>query len=256
MNSRDDVGQPHRVRRAQLVWTGESGQKFFLTFDATIRETHTHTSTVTDHPVETGSNVADHIRPDPDSLTMDAHISNTPHFLPIDHMGSVTTVEKRIKGAEYTVSDDTGSVPLANAVIGLGASILPVPTGLLGKAGTGRFEYGTVTAFSAEFDRVTACYKELLNLRATGTLVRVLTTLRSYDDMAITSIEITREAASGEALPLSLAFKNVRFGITLNEPVPKIPVAAKPKGETPKHEAPVEDDDNTSFLRRMLNKGR
>lgn len=254
MNSRDDVGQPHRVRRAQLTWKGSSGQAFFLTFDATIRETHTHTSTVTDHPVETGSNVADHIRPDPDALTMDAHISNTPHFLPIDHMGSVTTIEKRIKGAEYTVSDDNNSLP-SNALFGLGASILPIPTGLLGKAGTGRFEYGSVTAFSSEFDRVTACYKELLNLRATGTLVRILTTLRSYDDMAITSIEVTREAASGEALPLSLAFKNVRFGITLNEPVPKIPVAPKPKGETPKNEAPVEDD-NTSFLRRILNKGR
>jgi len=244
-----------QVRRAQITWKGPTGQTYTLTLDASVREVHTATSTVTDHAVERGSNVADHIRPDPDSLTIEGVISNTPHFLPIDHMGAVILEDKQVRGAEQTISDGVGSVPLLGGALGFGASQLPIPTGVLGRIGVGRYDTALVTGFSAEFDRVTECYKELLRMRAEGQLVRILTTLRAYDNMAMTSLEVTREAASGNSLQLSLAFRNVRFGETKNEPVPKIPVAAKPKGSTTKTEKHAEEDDS-SLLNLWINKGR
>lgn len=244
------------VRRALITWKGETGQTYNLTFDASIHESHQGTSTVTDHPVERGSNVADHIRPDPDVLTMEALISNTPHFLPVDHMGGVILEDREIRGAQVTVADRINSAPFGNAAVGLTASFVPLPTAVLGRAGTSYYETAVAQGFTGEFDRVTECYKALLNIRASGILVRVLTTLRSYDNMAMTSIEVAREARTGNALALSLAFKNVRFGATKNEPVPKLPVKAAEKGTKTKKDPPKKTEDSSSLLNLWLNKGR
>lgn len=244
-----------RVRRAQITWKGPTGQVYTLTLDASVRETHTSASTVTDHPVERGSNVADHIRPDPDELSIDGVISNTPHFLPADHVGAIVLEERQVKGAEINASDTVTSTPLGNVSAGLLGSTIPLPTALLGRIGTGRFETALTQGFSGEFDRVTECYKELLRIRAEGQLTRILTTLRAYDNMALTTLEVVREAASGNSLNLSLQFKNVRFGATKNEPVPTIPVTKKEQGTKTKEEH-SEDTDSTSALRLWFNKGR
>jgi len=244
-----------RVRRAQITWKGDTGQTYTLTLDASVREVHTGSSTVTDHPVERGSNVADHIRPDPDQLTIEGVISNTPHFLPVDHVGGIVLEDKQIQGARVSTGSAVARVPLAGGAAGLVSSFVPLPTNLIGKIGTGTFQTAVVTGFSGDFDRVTECYKELLRIRSEGQLVRILTTLRSYDNMAMTQLEVTREAGSGNSLELSLGFKNVRFGVTKNEPVPKIPVASKPKGTSVKKEHEAETDDS-SLLNILLYKGR
>lgn len=49
-----------------------------LQVDAAPRETHALTDTLTDHPVEKGANVTDHDREEPDRLTLDCVVSNTP----------------------------------------------------------------------------------------------------------------------------------------------------------------------------------
>lgn len=251
-----------KVRRAQINWKGETGQTYTLTLDATVHEVHTSTSTVTDHPVERGANVADHIRPDPDQLTMEAWISNTPHFLPVDHMGGVILEDREIRGAQVSIADSVNRVPFASGGVGVVAGFVPIPTGVLGQLGTSTYQTAIATGFTGEFDRVTACYKELLNIRSEGRLVRILTTLRAYDNMAMTGLEVTREARSGNALQLSLAFKNVRFGATRNEPVPKLPVKAKEKGTKTKEAKDTKDEralgrnDSSSLLNLWLNKGR
>lgn len=236
------------ARRAQIAWQGASGQFYTLTLDASVHETHAATSTVTDHPVERGSNVADHIRPDPDQLTIEGHISNTPHFLPADHVGGITVEHKTVQGAQRTLRDESSGA----FGTGLGARI-GLPTGVLGQFPSGRVDNGTVVGFSGVFDRVTECYKELLRIRDDGQLVRVITTLRTYENMAMTSLEVQRDVSTGKSLALSLAFKNVRFGATKNEPLPKRPVKAKPKGAVVKE---AEEQDDTSALRLWVSGGR
>ena len=49
-----------------------------LALDCTVTETHTATSTVTEHPVESGANITDHIRPDPVQLSITGIVSDTP----------------------------------------------------------------------------------------------------------------------------------------------------------------------------------
>lgn len=49
-----------------------------ITFHAVMDETHNLSNTITDHPVEEGFNISDHSRPNPDQVTFNAVISNTP----------------------------------------------------------------------------------------------------------------------------------------------------------------------------------
>jgi len=49
-----------------------------VALDATIKRKYRTTSTITQHPIESGSNVSDHIHDNPDELQIDGIISNTP----------------------------------------------------------------------------------------------------------------------------------------------------------------------------------
>ena len=49
-----------------------------LEFDAAMRETHAGQSRPTDHPVEAGAVVSDHVIDDPDTLELNAVVSNRP----------------------------------------------------------------------------------------------------------------------------------------------------------------------------------
>lgn len=49
-----------------------------IAWDATVTESHTLANDITDHPVEEGSNVADHIRRKPDVLVIEAMVTDTP----------------------------------------------------------------------------------------------------------------------------------------------------------------------------------
>jgi hypothetical protein len=49
-----------------------------VAFDAVVRETYTSTAIVTRHPVEQGADITDHVREEPDGLSLEGVISNTP----------------------------------------------------------------------------------------------------------------------------------------------------------------------------------
>lgn len=52
-----------------------------IEFDATVQEAFHTTSKVTEHPIESGAVIADHILDSPDELQLDGIISNTPIML-------------------------------------------------------------------------------------------------------------------------------------------------------------------------------
>jgi len=59
-----------------IAWP--SGQSEVIPVDVLTDETHTLTNTVTDHPVEVGSNISDHSRPEPQKPVLKCIVSNTP----------------------------------------------------------------------------------------------------------------------------------------------------------------------------------
>lgn len=62
----------------RLVYRTGKTQIGSIRFDATLQETHQDSSDITEHPVEGGFNVSDHIRQKPPTLTLTGIISNTP----------------------------------------------------------------------------------------------------------------------------------------------------------------------------------
>jgi hypothetical protein len=74
--SRIARGSPQRVSLTQQESSTE-----VLELEATLEEGHTGTAETTDHPVESGADVTDHIRRKPDELTLKAIVSNTPILL-------------------------------------------------------------------------------------------------------------------------------------------------------------------------------
>ncbi len=64
--------------------TISNGQNTSIKLDVVPSETHGRADTITKHPVEEGSDISDHDRPEPDTLTLECLISNTPLDGPVD----------------------------------------------------------------------------------------------------------------------------------------------------------------------------
>ena len=54
------------------------GRVGLVEFDATVRELHTKESEITDHPIEDGSVITDHVRTRPDAIEINGVVSDTP----------------------------------------------------------------------------------------------------------------------------------------------------------------------------------
>lgn len=63
--------------RLQFTFT-EGATLEGIVFDATLKESHSHTADVTDNPVERGSNITDNVRTRPVSLSIEGFISDYP----------------------------------------------------------------------------------------------------------------------------------------------------------------------------------
>lgn len=251
----------------RITWQGLNGQTYSIAVDATLRQQHSAPSTVTDHPVETGSNISDHIRPEPDTLTLEGIISNTPIRWPDDHVGesepetrtitvSLPGYDSRstVTGASRTIGDVVPTnLPPGAPRPGHFVSDIPVgfsDTAQIGQDVQSRTLTAQVLSYTLEFNRVQACYDDLLRLRNDRVLCTVVTSLRTYEQMGITTFDVPREAANGDALRFSISFKHVRFGSTKNEPLPLIPVKKVNKGTATKEEKDGGENTSQSALRK------
>lgn len=146
-----------------------------IEIDSCLEETHTLANTITDHPVESGFNVTDHSRPNPDLVTLKCFVSNTP-----------------LSAAQKDRSQRAGDVA-------------PDPDGTLDP-----FEIKGVEG------RGDKAFRDLKKLRDEGTLITVVTTLRTYESsategMMIESISIPRTTKNFEGLEFSISLKQIRI---------------------------------------------
>lgn len=137
--------------------------------DSCLEENHVLENTVTDHPVEEGYNITDHVRPNPDRVTLRCFVSNTP----------LSTDQTKTAVREGSVDFETTA---PETIVGRGDDT----------------------------------YKKLAKLRAEGTLIEVVTTLRTYgllatEGMAIESISIPRTRQNFDGLEFALSLKQVRI---------------------------------------------
>ena len=201
---------------AYIQWTDKAAkQPRFIKFDVVETESHTLTSEITEHPIEDGANIADHIRQNLDEVKLEVLISGSPITAQ-----SLTWMDERASMGQSTVPLDY-SQPLGDVQPDL--PFLPTPGALFGAVtnaiggllglNKGRPESAMVlnSSFPAGIVLSTDLVPEMLrDLKEKSTLVEVVTPLRVYEDMALISVEIPRKASDGNSVRVTLTFKHVR----------------------------------------------
>jgi len=196
---------------AFLLPDDDSGR--IITFDVIESENHESVAEVTDHPVEVGANISDHIRPLPDRLSLTAYTSNQPIFPnPITQRGAISAI--KITPATYTIPVE----PTPGALYRAGIQALG---SLFGPAD----QTVNVLTFSAPFNAIWETYEVLRELQTNGVLLRIITPIRFYESMVIERVAAPRSA--GDA--------GVAFGIDVR----RLRVVESGKVEAP----PVPQDD-------------
>lgn len=202
-----------------LTWTTKAGENKFLRFDLVLSETHKLTATATEHPVEKGANVTDHIRSELDAIDLSVFVTNTPihneNLLKVfgDTRGSVQSSSLEVELYEAPLEPTPGS--LFNAVGGALSTLLE-----------GKKEYNSLTLkFPTEFNSVSETLKILREVKETGQLVNIITPMWDYSNMALLSIDLPRTPGDGDAGKFSLSFKALRIVSTkqVANPIPTEP---------------------------------
>ena len=86
-----------------------------IEFDASVSEQHDSENEITQFPVEVGSDIADHIRPQPDRITINGIVTNTP----IVFLAGVTTSPTRAEEAYSKIKDLRDNGDLISVVTSL-----------------------------------------------------------------------------------------------------------------------------------------
>lgn len=197
--------------------------------DVSISEKHGLSAEVSDHPVERGTNIVDHIRPTPRTVQIDGLVTNHPTEQPLSHAGSARALEG---GGDLTIDVATipgrrvppMSIDIQGEPTDYGLGFIPgsgqasalagAVTGALGLEVTrprrryaaeqhhedtsGRTFYAVnALTFSEEFDRVGAVYAALVQVVNDAQPVRLVTGLDIYDSVALTDLSFDRSAEVG-----------------------------------------------------------
>lgn len=173
---------PETIERMAIVYDGG-----YLEFDVSISELHQITAQATQHPLEDGAVITDHVRPDPIILTVEAFVSDTPIHIPETHTdGAVgqTTARSTTDPSRQTF---------------------------------------TTLGFQKALNRVQNVMHQLFELVNRGAPVELITSIRRYENMIIESCEMPRNAESSSAVTFAMTFRQIRIvrTETVRAPEPK-----------------------------------
>lgn len=175
-------GHDDSVLPAYIQWGDPSAQNFLI-FDAVLSETHTRVATVTKHTVETGVAVTDHVRPEPDELTLEAIVTNTP--LP------------RVNDINAVIGPVTLTIPQPNTFYSVSGAIDALATVIGLKPAFPKTLNAIVASYPSEQDYVSTAYFTLTNLRNNALLLTVRSPRAEYDSMVLKSVTMTRDTEIG-----------------------------------------------------------
>ena len=198
-----------------------------LLLDATLTETHSYKNQVSQFPVETGIDINDNIKLDPDTVSLTGVVSNSPVSV---QFSDVTDIVRKRNGA-------TEAKRISRE--------------------------GTATRVETAQDILLAISGRKINGEdQEPQLVTIVTGLRVYTNMAMTSLEITRTGTTGQSLPFTAQFLRIQVVDTETITIPKPQPAFKDKtsskvekgNQTPK-ESSEKTEENVSVVKEFFNCG-
>lgn len=170
-----------------LQWVDAAGDTIGLDLDVAKLLTYERAAEVTEHPVENGSPISDHVKAVNAAFGLEGVISNSPIRVPTTQMRGLARAAGNV---EVRVGGETQRV--------------------------------TLQRWSGAFDRKREC-NDLLAALVTGRFVVTLTTsLELLENLIVTRFKVTEDPDSGNALGLILDFKQLRLVGTSRAAVPAI----------------------------------
>lgn len=179
-----------------IFGTRQAGKIGLLELDATITEDHIYSNTVSSFPVEDGSDVSDHVRQEPEQISITGIVTKSPVSFLGGIIGSGAGSINR-KGGIFQRGKGSGNDRVQEAL-----------ESLLSNMGYDFPEQGGTT------QRVSRVV----------TPIQIVTGLRIYSDMIIVRLSIPRDKDTGAAIQVNLTAKKIRFVKTpfeINTFVPK-----------------------------------
>lgn len=202
-----------------------------LYFDVVEKEGLRHSATTTDHPVEDGANVSDHVRDMPDEVTLEVFVSNSP-IKDVNNLynGRVAGLELKVPKADKQIAIMPGAA--------LSAGISALQDFINGPE-----QWKAMTLqFPEKFNNVAFILSTLLDYKTRGVLGKVITPHRTYESVVITGVEMNRDASTGDGAPISISLKTIRL---VEAKLITAPVPTEERGKTLKSKG----RQPTSFVR-------
>lgn len=197
---------------AYIVPDDDSGR--IITFDVIENELHESVAEVTDHPVEEGLNVTDHVRPLPDRFSLTGYVSNTPIVPnPFTQRGEQTSFELKTPQWDIPIEPTPGSLYRAG---------LQAMSGLVGSLFGGDERTVSILAFSEPFNAIYETFEVLREFQSNGVLLQIITPIRVYEDMILERVAAPRGAGdAGVSFGLDVRkLRIVESGQVASPPVP------------------------------------
>jgi Dit-like tail protein len=186
-----------------IVWFDDSGAVVSAMFDVDEQETHDLQNVITEHPVETGADISDNVRPQLEKFTVEGYVTDTPFFSDPGVVDGSSFVTLELQIPDY---------PLQISEAGLiGAGIDAVGSALFGKPPKPKATFMKLDRSTDSLSRKKLIYDALNDARKNARLCRVITTLHEYTDMVIEQITVTRAPADGNGAVFSVSLKQVQF---------------------------------------------
>ena len=218
------------INTVALLFGKQDGTIADIVMDAVVQESYDLQSDVTDHPVEPGfsitdlankkqvNSISDNVRKKPDTITINAIISNTP----VSPLGI-----QLIKG----LGNVSNSLSQKNSFLDAFKTVQAGPS-------------------KEAFDK-------LNDIMDQGQIVKVVTSLKTYDSMVIQSLSINRTATTSQALVFTAVCKQIRLVQSLTVPAPEIPKSTsgqkkQSKGSQPTKESQTPQADKSKSLIKSL----
>lgn len=201
-----------------------------LYFPAVLNESSEHTSTPTEHVVEQGANVSDHVRANATKISLQVLLTNHP----IDIGGlkdmQITFVELDVPKASKPL------IPTPGALIQAGASAL---NSLLN--GEPIYKVAVLKA-QAKIDLVKEVITLLEEWRDRAVLGKVVLPWGTFDSVVITRVAPSRSPETGDAAEVGLDFQQIRL---VESKLVTAPVPTEVRGAVAK----AKGRQSTSFVR-------
>lgn len=176
--------------RLAITWDADGGGALVL--DAAISILPTHEAEITEHPVESGGSVVDHIAKRPVVVQVEGIIVNTPLRIVDDFSGGggVTSVQRRV-----TISTAIPGAPqLGGATLNFSRPV----------------EF-TVDTTTAPLQRIEDVYGALVDAQNTARLHTLTFVWREFSNMVLQSFAPSHTPEQGRAMGVSLTFRSVTF---------------------------------------------